>query len=1062
MSTVQSPSRAESTLPTESFEQFLPVSRKSAKENPDQEYAYANADDKAPAFSEYKAIGRPDEVAAGTIRFETVDGKKVIVLQSTSPALFEQVKRDFESLKAVNGATDNGDNAVGKDDKAPESLRDVQKVEEVTQDVVRYRNKDGDWSVVAKGTNPEFFEKVSGYKESLDGIKASEDDGYRRATDNEEWPPYSGIQVGPVDEVGPGTIRYDNGDEKVVVHKDDNPGLFDYLSGMQKIVTDPASRERMDKAQGDGFELAQKDGDAPKYQDIKNIKRADGIITVETFDGKKTAVSEQLSPKMYEQLSTHTDVMAKANEQEKEGYATLHPDDYLTSDEISGATIGPEGEIGEGFVRAEIFDGEGGSRKVVVSEELSPELYDRLVAEDSGRRNSTDKIDEARGEHDLPKTGDVDIGSMETSEKDPNDDKRNLTVTELTWQKTVDGWKKGMEDGSIKDDDVRAKLFRALQAQGMLENGATMVTLDISLGQSTAQATGDDFATVIDGRAVDQKLNELFSSEAVQKDFVDAQKSAVDALPNKDEVVKKLEDMAFSEEYVKYIADLQFDKKGDLAEADMRETYAALATVDPEKAAQFAQQMQMDTMMIDLDRLLQDPSKITDENLTLATQDTVKTWLTALKKAGVDLPRRTAESMDKFVEEILNDKQTAKDFGKALQQLGDRYTKNGEITQADIDGLMKSDVYQALNEKTNGGMLTTIAELNKNGTLGSAGGMISLASGIYQMAGGKLGGTPEERLAIAKEMVGFFGASQHFVNLGTNVIDAINGTDLNRVMALDKSLPEIFGKDKGKGKSPALAEPSFEKFSENVSSLMNDASVDSQKKLNTLLDLDDAGKEDVLKGMHGEYAKNPLIKGANMGTRGISAFLRVLDAGANTFVGAADVALGALMIKGGMQSNDGATIAQGAVTVAAGSFGIGGGAASLGALKGLAFARAAVGPMFWASAALTLATLPFAIIQDIKYNNQLDDHRSSQADLIKQFESDGLLSEDGLTRYEFLDDYMYNYAQRDAPDDQSIFEYREEEYAFYSDEGHLPEAGWDDVKHEDYDGDGNNLDTQMA
>jgi hypothetical protein len=1062
MSTVQGLDRNENRALVDTFEQLLPVVAKNLKEGGGQEYEYAKADDKAPAFGDYKAIGQPGEVAAGTIRFETRDGKKVIVLESTSPKLFEQVKKDLESLKAINSAVADGDRRAGKDDKAPESLRDYKAIESVTADVIRYQNADGEWTIVAKGDNPDFFERVTGFKESMDGIKASEKDGYRRASDNETWPDYSGIQVGPVDEAGPGTIRFENGDGKVVVHKDDNPGLFEYISGLQKIVGDSGSRERMDKAQADGFALERRDGDAAKYEDIKSISSSNGIITYETFDGKKVAVSEDLSPKMHEQLSKHLEVMGNANKQEKEGYATVLPGEYLTSEEISGATIGAEGEVGEGYIRAEIFDGEGGSRKVVVSRELSPELYDRLAAEYTARGTDTGMIDEARSKSDLPKASELDITSMETSEKDPNDKNRNLTVGELTWQKVVDGWKKGIEDGSIKADDDRAKLFRALRAQGMLESGVDMVTLDISMGQSTSKTTGDDFASIIDGRKLDEQLTTLFSSESVQKDFAEAQKSAVDALPNKEEIVSKLEEMAFSEEYVKHIADLQFDQKGELAAADMRETYAALAAIDPEKAAQFAQQVQMDTMMIDLNRLMEDPSKITDENLTLATQDTVKTILTALKKAGVDIPRRTVESMDKFVEEILKDKQSAKDFGKALQQLGDIYTRTGEIKQSDIDGLMKSDVYQALNEKTNGGMLSTIAELNKNGALGSTGGMISLASGIYQMAGGKLGGTPEERLAIAKEMVAFFGASQHFVNLGTNVIDAINGSDLNKVMALDKSLPEIFGTDKNKGKGPAMAEATWEKFSESVRGLLDDASTDSQNKINQLLEVDDAGKADVLKGMQGEYAKNPVIKGANMGTRAVSAFLRVLDAGANTFVGAADVALGALMIKGGMQSNDGATIAQGAVTVAAGSFGIGGGAASFGALKGLAFARAAVGPMFWVSAALTIATLPFAIVQDIKYNKQLDDYRSDLDDLFKQLDSDGVLTEDGLTRYEFLDDYMYNYAQRDAPDDQSIFEYREEEYRFYSDEGHLPEAGWDDVVHEDYKGDGPNLDTQMA
>jgi hypothetical protein len=1056
MSTVQGFKASTVPLPREGFDRLLTASRQAAHKQKEQGAGYqpASPEAKAPALADYRAIGRPGEIAADTLSYETLAGQKVLVLRSTNPTLFAAVRRDFETLNTLNEAIAKGDRRAGPTEAAPSSVRDV---ERLGPEVLRAEAADGRATVVARADNPALFEVLLGYQAALEGIQASERQGYRRASDDETWPPASGIQVGPVDEVGPGLIRYDNGDGKVVVHRDDNPGLFDYLAALQGIVSDPAKRERLNQAQGDGFSLLPRESDVPAYGDIQSIVRADGLITYETFAGDKVAVSEALSPQAYARLSTYTEVMVKANAQEKEGYATLHPADYLTTQEIEGATLGPEGEVGDGFIRAEIPDGEGGMRKVVVSRELSPDLYERLVAQYEGRVHGAGQIDDARRASQLPTTGEVDVRAMRTTEQDPNDPQRILTVGELTWQRVVEGWKKGIADGSIMADDDRAKLFRALRAQGMLESGLGMVTLDISQGQGTAKTQGEDFRSIIDGRKLDQQLTGLFASDSVQQDFASAQQSALAALPNKDEAVGKLEDMAFSEGYVQHLAQLQQDGQGGLAEADMRETYAALASVDPAQAARFAQQVQMDTLMLDLDRLLADPSRLTDDNVALATQDTVKTVLTALKKAGVDLPRRTAESLDKFVEELLGDKQTAKDFGKALQQLGDLYTRNGEIKQSDIDHLMKSDVYTALNDKTHGGMLTTIAELNKNGVLGSTGGLISLASGIYQMAGGKLGGSPEERLAIAKELVSFFGASQHFVNLGTHVIDAINGTDLNRVLALDKSLPDIFGKDQAKGKAPVRAEPTWSAFAEQVRGLLEGASTDGERKLNRLLNLDDAGKDEVLKGMRGEYVKNPTIKGANLGTRSLSAFLRVLDAGANTFVGAADVALGALMIKGGLQRNDGATIAQGAVTVAAGSFGIGGGAAAFGALKGLAFARAAVGPMFWVSAALTVATLPFAIVQDIKYNKQLDDYRSGLADLFKQLDGDGVLTQDGQQRYQFLDDYLYSYAQRDSPADQSIFDYRQDEWDYFLDHGFV----YLDGQHQDYQGDGDNLDTQM-
>lgn len=1058
MSSIPRLSKTSPQSSEKTFDSNLALAQTKPRKNT-ADYRPAAADGNAPALADYTRIGPPNEVANDTIRYETRTGDKVIVLRSTSPALFEQVKKDFDTLKTLNKATEEGDRLAGKDDTAPDSLRDYQAIESLSPEVIRYRNKDGDGVVLAKADNPGLFTKLEGLKESLDGIKASEDDGYRRATDNEQWPPYSGLGVGTVDEMGPGLIRYHNGDEKVVLHKDDNPGLFDYLTKMQTLISNEDSRGAMDRAQADGHNLVNRDGDAPPYPDYKAIRWEgnvgdNGLITYETWDGEKIAVAESVSPELFAQLKKNAEVMLKANEQEKEGYAMLHPDDYLTSEEIAGANIGPEGEVGDGFVRAEIVDGEN-SRKIIVSRELSPQMYERLVGEDTDRRYSTDKVDEARRDSELPETGELDIGGLATSEKDPKDDKRPLTVSELTWQKVIDGWKKGVEDGSIKEDDDRAKMYRALRAQGTLDGGLDMVTLDISKGQGTAGAKGEDFESIIDGRKVDEQLTTLFSSEAVQKDFLDAQKSALDAVPNKAEVVEKLEEMAFSEGYVKHIRDLQADGKDDLAGADIRETYSQLAIANPDKAAEFAQKLQLDATIVDLDQLMANPELVNDGHLALATQDVVKTVLTALKKAGVDLPRRTVESLDKFVDEFLGDKQTAKDFGKALQELGDRFIKNGEITQGDIDDLMKKDVYQALNEKTGGGMLSAISVLNSNGALGSAGGLISLASGIYQMAGGKLGGTPEERLAIAKEMVAFFGASQHFVNLGTNIIDTLNGSHVNAMLGLDKSLPEIFGKDLPDNR-PFTSEIGA-RFQTNLDELLASAPLADDAKMADKLDLSQSDYKEVIKGMKEGFSGTPVLADSNAFSRGAGAFLRVLDAGANTFVGVADTVLGGLMIKKGADSGDKAMIAQGAITVAAGAFGVGGGAASAGALAKLSFARAAVGPLFWISAALTIATLPFTIVEDIKYNNKLDDYRDSLKDLFTELDSDGLLSDDGLMRFEFLDDYMHSYGQRDAPDDQSIFDYRSDEWDYFVDRGH---TYWDG-QHEDYKGDGDNLDTRM-
>ncbi|GGJ85896.1 hypothetical protein [Pseudomonas matsuisoli] len=675
------------------------------------------------------------------------------------------------------------------------------------------------------------------------------------------------------------------------------------------------------------------------------------------------------------------------------------------------------------------------------------------------------RIDFERETAGLPPASELDIGNLETTTTDANDKNKKLTVSEMTWQTLMKDWKTGIDNGTIAKDDDRAKMYNALRAQAASENGLDMVTLDMSMGQSTGKTNGSDFDSIIDREKVNEQVAELFGSESVQKDFLASQKKATDALPDKDGVRQKLEDTAFSEEYSRYIADLKENGKGELAEADINKTYASLAAFDPDKAAQFSQHMMIDATTMDLDKLMSDPSLISDDNTALATQDTIKTLLTALKKGGVDLPRRTVET-ERFVQEFLGNKQTAKAFGDALKELGATFAKNGTVTSDDINKVMSKDVYKTLGEGAQGSMLKTITELNANGALGSAGGMISLASGIYQLAGkgGTLADTPEERLAIAKDFVSVLGAGQHFVNLGSNIYDSLKGTQVNQMLGLDKSLPQIFGKDapEGKGRNISLVDGEVKKLFEDFNAAVDAAPIDSKEKLTEKLNMSDDQLNKINEGFRDGFAKNPGLNGSTPTTRGISAFLRVMDAGANTFTGAADVVLGGLKIKSASDTGDKVGIAQGAITVAAGAFNLAGGGAQMAALMGVNAARALAGPLLWAGAALTVALTPFLIVEDIKHNNRMDAHRDDLNQLFTDLDAQGLLKEDGLERYEFLDSYMYNYAQRDAPDDKSIFEYREEEYAFYSDEGHLPEAGWDDVKHEDYKGDGNNLETQMA
>lgn len=671
------------------------------------------------------------------------------------------------------------------------------------------------------------------------------------------------------------------------------------------------------------------------------------------------------------------------------------------------------------------------------------------------------RLDFARESAGLPPVSELDSNAWETSTQDPADPDRRLTVNELTWRNLLADWKTGIEQGRIGKDDDRTRLYTALRAQAARDGGLDMVVLDIAQGQGSTHAEGQDFAAIIDGDKVDRQVAELFASEGVQKDFQAQRSKALGEVPDQAALSDKLERLAFSEDYAHYIGELQRSGQGERAKADMGEVYASLAALEPDKAAQFSQHMMITATTVDLDALARDPSLITDDNTVLATQDAVKTLLAALKKGGVDLTRRTLET-ERFVQEFLGDKQTAKAFGNALQELGATFAKQGSVTAADIDKVMGKDLYRTLGEGARGSLAKTLVELNGNGALGSLGGLVSLASGVYQLAGkgGTLADTPEERLAIAKDFVSVLGAGQHFVNLGSTLHDRLWGTQVNQLLGLDKSLPEIFGKDvpAGSGRNLSLVEGDLKRLFEDFNAAVDAAPTPDKEALAKKLDLTPEQWTRLNSGFREGFAKNPGLPGSTPSSRAASAFLRVMDAGANSFAGVADLVLGSLKIKSGLAGDDQVAVAQGAITVAAGAFNVAGGGAQLGALIGSSAARALAAPLLWAGAALTVALTPFLIVEDIKHNQRMDAQREDLRQLFADLDAQGLLREDGLRRYAFLDDYLYNYGQRDAPSDRSVFDFRADEYRHYLDNGHVY---WDG-EHQDYAGDGANLDSLMA
>jgi muconolactone delta-isomerase len=1017
----------------------------------------------------YKFIGPPDEKGPGLIRYVTEDGKSFIVSEQENPELFKQVSADFKALSGINASEADGYVRVGADQQAPEKLGDYQAVgpaEEMGPGVVRYVTQNGQKYVVSERDNPELYQQVTGAYDSLSGLTSSEADGYRRAGDNEVWPPYSGITVGPVDEVGPGLIRYETGDgEKVVVAKDDNPKLFEYLAGLHEVITDPAKSGDINTALNNGATLADANTPIPTLNDFKNfnwtIGQEGNTLTYETHDGQKVVVSKDLAPELFKAATTANDTWSKIHSSEAEGYKLAGPDDFLKNKDM---TFGSPDELGDGLIRYETDEG-----KVIVSKELSPQLYDDVVAK--WEASTEGAVDDTRSKHDLPPADELDVLNLKTGVKadDKDDSSPELTVSELATKELLDTYREGVKDGSIAKDDPRAKLVRALEAQAAYQNGRGLTGYEEEPGafggtwrvfdDKQTELSSADMHDIIDGGKLQEQITTLFSDPTVQADYKGKMDDAINRIPNKDEVKQKLLDLTNNPEYVAYLKDLQNQGKAHEAQEDLSNTLTSLSMFDQDAATKAAQSIQADGLTSDLNDLIGDPSKISDENKELATKDLFGLLKGVLKGELLDMPRRTQEVIEKFLEEGMQGKEKSSAVTKALEELGEVYKTNGSISEADLKTAL-SKPYIPIADR--GALGEVFSALNTKGILGSLGAGVTLFSGIYQLVGdgGKLGETPLQRLSIAKDFLSFAGSGSHFVRLGDKIGELMGKGGMVDFLGLDKTLPEIWGKngvqgDKFELKVSDLPEATKAKISTALDSVPG-------AKLGDLSDIlgDGAGNADAANKVYGGITQRlddavSSASGAKLaaGKAGkiAGSVIKVLGPATDIVGGFADIVLGAFTIKSGIESGDPLAKAAGGLQIAGGAFGASAGVLGAAALVGAGSAAALTGPFFLVGVVLAVVG---GIIGYFVDHNKKQKASEKENDWYRDLAADGLLQSDWADKVEYAHYSIHSYGDREAPDDDSLFRFQSAEWQHFDE---TPQKGGsssnrlDEDLHVDYD-----------
>ncbi len=123
---------------------------------------------------------------------------------------------------------------------------------------------------------------------------------------------------------------------------------------------------------------------------------------------------------------------------------------------------------------------------------------------------------------------------------------------------------------------------------------------------------------------------------------------------------------------------------------------SSLALVDPEGASKAAQSIQADGLTSDLNDLVADPSKISDENNALATKDLFGLLKAELKGFLVDMPRFLQPTFEKFLQEGVVGNAKPADIAKALKEVGDAYRKTARSAKQTSRQPFPNPTYRSL------------------------------------------------------------------------------------------------------------------------------------------------------------------------------------------------------------------------------------------------------------------------------------------------------------------------------------------------------------------------------
>ncbi|MGP9807830.1 hypothetical protein ACT3TQ_06870 [Halomonas sp. AOP12-C2-37] len=639
-------------------------------------------------------------------------------------------------------------------------------------------------------------------------------------------------------------VRTENGD-KFLVQKDITPELYEQV----KSVMDGGDTDRLGKdndwADADipdddkdwlstksnqDFEIITPNSDVPIPKSFNDISYSDfgdlddislgldsgvqitlddsawtegGTLIYKDSEGKRFAVSEEYTPKVYDQIKNLKETWDEVDEKIGDGdYKLFYGSDdspVLSGDNEVDSVTDKNGNPVEGIKLVT-----KGDETYVVLESKTPHQFDTITSDAASQQLGD--VDDLFKDKDLPASDETDVMQAETTED-------GKTVAELYQEYMKEAYK------DAPDDSKEAKYLRLMEAQGMLQGNFQYLPYntgpgrhgsDTDYAEKMSELKAADARGMLDEEALGNELSDLMADEDIMADSEDFLEKAVDKIKNKDELEDKIADSMLDDDYIKALEELKEDGNIDGAATRFANDMQSLQMLSPDRAEEVQNTLKFQDAIGGLNDIFEGGADaVGEDSLGNASGDVATSLLQGMvtslfgTKRGVDIYNKivNGEKVDVSPEE--REKLTEiKNSHKALTELlGDQSreildtSKNGKIeyksiTADEIDRAIDKANVPTADRKGVAGVLGT---LTKSGALASAAGLTSMVAGIYKMSDGglNLGATENERIEVARNFLSLVGVTPSLIRLTGESYKLLSGQpDFADALGLDKSLKE--------------------------------------------------------------------------------------------------------------------------------------------------------------------------------------------------------------------------------------------------------------------------------